>query len=102
MLLAFAIAAIQQVTFLSYLFETTFFTQSASEEGHAIMVGVALFTAFMSIPSFFWNIIMVKESHEKRDIVSTIVAVATFAFGVGFLVFDFIYRIHALGGRVFY
>ena len=101
MLLAFAIAAVQQLTFISYLLETTFFTRTASDDSHALMVGIALLSAFLSIPSFFWNFIMVKESNEKRDIVSTVVTLATFTFGAGFLIIDFVYRIHAMGLRIF-
>ena len=101
MLLALAIAAIQQTTFLSYLIETGFFTREGSADGRALMLGVALFSTFLSIPSFFWNLTMVKEAKEKRDIASIIVSVATFAFGVTFLAFAFVNRVHEVGLTLF-
>ena len=101
MLSAIIIAVIQQLTFLSYLSESVFFTRSTSEEMHALMIGVAWFSALLSIPSFVWNLIMVKEVNDKKDIISLIVSSSTFVFGLGFLIFAFAFRIHAQGGRVF-
>lgn len=101
MLLAIGIAIIQQVTFLSYLIESSFFTADATEETHALMIGVAMFSALLSVPSLVWNIIMVKEANRKKDIAGAVIAVATFVFGVGFVTFSFVNRIHAQGGRLF-
>lgn len=99
--LALSIAIFQQMTFLSYLSETAFFTRSASQEMHALMIGVSLFSAFLSLPAFIWNIIMVREVNDKKDVIGVLVSVATFAFGIGFLVFAYVTRLHAMGGKLF-
>ena len=101
MLLAIGIAIIQQVTFLSYLTESGFFTKPASQETHALMVGVALFSALLNIPTSIWNIIMIKEANKKRDIVGAVISIASFVFAVGYLIFDFTTRIHSQGGKIF-
>ena len=81
--------------------ESSFFTTEATQETHALMVGVAMISALLSIPSFVWNLIMVLEAKEKRDIIGTIISVATFIFGMGFLIFAFVHRVHVNGGRLF-
>ncbi len=101
MLLAISIAIVQQAVFLSYLFESSFFTQETSDETRAIMVAVALFSALLSIPASAWNIVMVKEAKEKRDIISLIISVGTFVFGAGYIIFSIIHRLHVQGGRLF-
>ncbi len=99
--LALVIAAVQQTVFLSYLLDTGFFTREGNQDTGLLMLGVALFSAFLSIPSFIWNVIMVKEGRGKRDIAGAIVSVATFVFGVVYLGFAFVNRVHAIGGKVF-
>lgn len=100
MLLAIAIVIVQQVTFFSYIIETALFARPASEKTYALVFAVALLTTFLSVPSLFWNIIMVKEG-KKRDIVGVILSIVAFVFGVTYLVIDFINRVHGMGGRVF-
>ena len=99
MLLAIGIAIIQGATFLSYLIESSFFMHYPSEETHALMVGVAMFTAMMSIPTAIWNYIMVKDNQTKRDIASFIVSIMSFVFAIGFLITSFLIRIYARGMR---
>lgn len=101
MFLAIAVVIIQQMTFLPYLFETVFFTRAASSESHSLMVGVAMLSALLSIPSFAWNFTMAYDEKTKKDIAGTIISVSTFIFGISFLIFDFVRRIHELGGRIF-
>lgn len=101
MLLAISIAIVQQVTFLCYLLESSFFTKHVSDRTYVFMIGVALFTAFLSIPSFFWNSNMIKESKKNKNFAGVIIAVATFIFGMGYIIFAFVSRIHAIGGVVF-
>lgn len=101
MFIAIAIAIIQQTTFISYLLESNYLTKTANGEAHSLMIGVAMFSALLSIPAFFWNVIMSKEANRKKDIVGIIIAIGTFVFGIGFLIFDFVSRIHAMGARIF-
>lgn len=97
MLLAFGIAIFQQMTFISYLFETSFLSRPASEESYALMIAVAVYSALLSVPSAIWNFIMVRDSQTKRDVASFIISIATFVFGIGFLVFAFITKLHERG-----
>ena len=101
MVLAFAIAFVQQATFLACLIGAPFFTEEASGNAYNLMLAVAFFSTFLSIPAFIWNIAMIKGRGTKRDIASAIVAGATFLSGVGYLIFAFVVRVHAVGGRVF-
>ena len=101
MLLAIAIAILQQVTFLSYLMDSAFFTRATNEETHALMVGVAIFTAIMSVPATVWNISMVKDQNEKKDILGAIISVITFVLSITFLVISFVVRLYSLGRRLF-
>ncbi len=81
--------------------ETAVFTKQASEDTRALMFGIAIFSAVLSVPAFFWGAIMLRERGTKRDIASATVAVVTFAFGATYLVVAFVNRLHAVGASLF-
>ena len=99
--LAIGIAIVQQLTFFSLLFENSFFTKPASMDTRSLMFAVALFSTFLSVPSFIWNVIMVRSSRSRKDVISAVLSVATFAFGIGYLVFAFVQRTHDVGLTLF-
>ena len=101
MFLAIAIAICQQTTFLSYLLESKFFTCSTTDETHALMIAMSIFSALLSVPSMIWNFIMARDNKTRRDYVSFIISIGTFLFGIGFLVFSFLHRLHSMGGKLF-
>ena len=101
MLISFAIVSLQIFSFIAFLSETALYTVKPSDQGHALFAGVALFTAFISVPLFIWNYQMLIESKRKRDIIGTIAAVVTVVLAFGFLIFDCVYRIHDNGARIF-
>lgn len=101
MILSIFIIAIQQLTFLTYLFESAFFTRTASEESRALMFAVALFSMILSLPSVIWNYSMVKDYKRKSDIVPFYISIFTLAFGVVYLVTAFVIRVHRIGFTVF-
>lgn len=101
MLLAIAIALIQQIGFFFYVSESHFFTKGVSERTHVLILAIALFTTLLSVPSLFWNINMAKQLQKKKNYVSTAIAVATLVFGIGFVLFFYVSRIHAGGNYVF-
>ena len=97
MLAAIVIAIIQEVMFTLYLFESGFFMYETAETSHSLITAIALFTTLLCVPVTIWNIIMVKERNDKKDIAGAIVAIATFTIGLTFLVVDFIFRLHSVG-----
>ena len=100
MIAAIVILSVQLITFFKYLVETSLLTTATTDEMHALMVGVALYSAFACVPAFIWNLIMLKQNGRSKDVVGFIFAILASAFALGFLIFDFVSRIHGLGFRV--
>ena len=101
MIAAIVILLVQLTTFAKYLVETALLATSTTEEMHALMVGVAMYSAFACVPAFIWNLIMLKQNGRSKDVVGLVFAILASLFAFGFLIFDFVARIHGLGFRVF-
>lgn len=101
MFLAIILAIIQQLAFIPYLYETSFFTHETSMNSRGVMFAVAFFTAVLSIPSFIWNYTMTKDARKWSNIFPTVLSVITFLFGIGYVILAIILRIHLNGFSIF-
>ena len=101
MLSAIIISVVQQVAFLVYLIVSPDLTGNSLVAMHALIVGIAIFTLIASVPSFVWNLMMVKDRGAKRDIVGIVFASLDLLLAATFLIFDYVTRINELGFNVF-
>ena len=101
MILAIVILLIQQMVFISYMFESSFFTVTISETGRSLLLMIGIFTAITSVPSLVWNFMMIKDGENRKNILSFIISIVTFVIGFGYVTFDYVSRIHATGSTIF-
>ena len=97
MLLAIAIVLIQQFTFLNFMLESKFFTRETSAETYALMIAVALYSAFLSVPSFVWNFNILRSDKRKINSLGVILSILTFIFGIVYLVAAYLIKLHTVG-----
>ena len=101
MIAAIIILSIQFIVLVACGIDFTFFSSSMSDEMYALLIGVALFSAFACVPAFIWNLMILKERGRTRDIVGLILSIVAFVLAVAFLIYGFVARIHGIGFTIF-